>query len=184
MRRDLSSARGGPGPHSGLRALRPPFLTGGKSMNRPLVRAALGVVGWSVGIAVLAQCSAATAIYDAALHAPKCGAVSCSCDSGPSLLLGRDGRGPEPHASNTIAASCADGTSGVFHVDESNDRLRVLTIDNTGFAPGKTVKIEATVWAWTTPSSDHLDLYAASDATNPSWTLLTTMTPTVVGAQT
>jgi hypothetical protein len=110
--------------------------------------------------------------------------VGSSCDSGPSLLLGRDGRGPEPNQPNTINDSCADGTSGTFHADESNDRIRVLTTDGTSFAPGKIVRIEATVWAWTTPSQDRLDLYFAANAQSPSWTFLTTLTPTVAGAQT
>jgi hypothetical protein len=127
---------------------------------------------------------AQTAIFDTGLQAPRCGAVGSSCDSGPSLLLGRDGRGPEPNQPNTINDSCADGTSGTFHVDESNDRIRVLTTDGTSFAPGKTVRIEATVWAWTTSSQDRLDLYFAANASSPSWTFLTTLTPTVAGAQT
>src|SRR5262249_14485275 len=90
-----------------------------------------------------------TAVFDATLKAPSCAAVGSSCDSGPSLLLGRDGIGPEPNQPNTINTSCADGTSGTFHSDESNDRLKVGTLDGTDLAAGKTVKVEATVWAWT-----------------------------------
>jgi trimeric autotransporter adhesin len=125
-----------------------------------------------------------TAVFDPTLRAPQCSTVGRSCDSGAALLLGRDGRGPEPNQPNTIAATCADGTSGVFHVDESNDRLKVSTTDGSDFAPGKTVRIDATVWAWTTPSADRLDLFVASNANSPTWTLLTTLTPTVAGAQT
>jgi len=125
-----------------------------------------------------------TAVYDATLRAPKCAAVGSSCDSGPSLLLGRDGKGPEPNQPNTINSSCADGTSGTYHSDESNDRLKVSTVDGTSFAAGKTVRVDATVWAWTTPSADHLDLYYAASATSPSWTLIGTLTPTAAGAQT
>jgi hypothetical protein len=124
-----------------------------------------------------------TALYDATLKAPRCTAVGSSCDSGPSLLLGRNTKGPEPNQPNTVNTSCADGNSGTFHSDESNDRIRVSTTDGTAFAAGKTVKIEATVWAWTTPSSDHLDLYYAANATSPAWTLVATLTPTVAGAQ-
>ncbi|HSB60819.1 MAG TPA: M36 family metallopeptidase, partial [Vicinamibacteria bacterium] len=72
-----------------------------------------------------------TAVFDAVLQAPRCSTVGPSCDSGPSLLLGRDGRGPEPNQPNTINDSCADGTSGAFHVDESNDRIVVSTTDGT-----------------------------------------------------
>jgi hypothetical protein len=125
-----------------------------------------------------------TAVFDAALQAPKCGTVGSSCDSGASLLLGRDGRGPEPNQPNTINDSCADGTSGTFHVDESNDRIAISTTDGGNFAPGKTVRIDATIWAWTTPSADHLDLYRAANAASPSWTLVATLTPTVAGAST
>src|SRR5262249_26096096 len=32
--------------------------------------------------------------------------------------------------------------------DESNDRIRVTTLDGTALAPGKTVRVEATVWAY------------------------------------
>ncbi len=125
-----------------------------------------------------------TAVFDTALQAPKCGTVGRSCDSGPTLVLGRDGRGPEPNQPNTINDSCLDGTSGTFHSDESNDRIRVLTTDATNFAPGKTVRIEATVWAWTTPTADRLDLYYTANAASPTWTFLATLTPTVAGAQT
>ncbi len=125
-----------------------------------------------------------TATYDATLKAPKCAAVGSSCDSGPSLLLGRDGRGPEPNPPNTINSSCADGTSGTFHSDESTDRIKVSTVDGTSFAAGKTVRIDATVWAWTTPSADHLDLYYAANAASPTWTFIATLTPTAAGAQT
>jgi hypothetical protein len=125
-----------------------------------------------------------TATYDATLKAPKCATVGSSCDSGPSLLLGRDAKGPEPNQPNTVNTSCADGTSGTFHSDESNDRIKVATVDGTSFAAGKAVRIDATVWAWTTPSADHLDLYYAANAASPAWTFLTTLNPTAAGAQT
>jgi subtilisin family serine protease len=125
-----------------------------------------------------------TAAYDATLKAPKCAVAGSSCDSGASLLLGRATKGPEPNQPNTINNSCADGTSGTFHVDESNDRLKVSTIDGTTFAAGKSVRIDATVWAWSTPSSDKLDLYYTANAAAPSWTFIATLTPSVAGAQT
>jgi hypothetical protein len=125
-----------------------------------------------------------TAVFDSTLQAPKCATAGRSCDTGASLVLGRAGLGPEPNQPNTINDSCLDGTSGAFHVDESNDRLRVLTTDGSTFAPGKTVRIDATVWAWTTPSADKLDLYYAASATSPTWTFITTLTPAAAGAQT
>jgi hypothetical protein len=124
------------------------------------------------------------ATFDAARQAPSCTQVGRSCDSGASLLLGRAGLGPEPNQPNTINDSCADGTSGTFHSDESNDRIKVSTTDGTNFAPGKTVTIAATVWAWSTPSSDAADFFYAADATSPVWTFIGTSVPTVAGAQT
>src|SRR5581483_8061620 len=82
-----------------------------------------------------------------------------------------------------INNSCADGTSGTFHSDESNDRIKVYTTDGTTFAAGKTVKVDATVWAYSSFSSDHLDLYYTANANSPSWTLIGTINPTVAGSQ-
>jgi hypothetical protein len=125
-----------------------------------------------------------TATFDAARQAPSCGTtVGRSCDTGTALVLGRASLGPEPNQPNTIADSCADGTAGTFHSDESNDRIRVFTTDGTNFAPGKTVTIQATVWAWTTPSQDTADFYFAANAASPTWTLIGSVTPTVVGSQ-
>ena len=124
-----------------------------------------------------------TATYDSTLKAPKCGTVGNTCDSGAALVLGRGSVGPEPNQPNSINNSCADGTSGSFHSDESNDRVKVSTVDGTDFAPGKQVRVEATVWAWSGYTSDHLDLYYAADATSPSWTLIATVNPTAAGSQ-
>ena len=74
--------------------------------------------------------SSSAAVYDPTLRAPKCATVGSSCDSG-TLLNGRRTLGPEPNQPNTINASCADGTSGTFHSDESNDALKVETVDGT-----------------------------------------------------
>ena len=57
-------------------------------------------------------------------------------------------------------------------------------MDGTSFAAGKTVRIDATVWAWTTPGQDALDLYYTANANSPSWTFLTTIVPPAAGAQT
>ena len=97
---------------------------------------------------------------------------------------GRDGIGPEPNQPNTIYTSCADGTSGTYHSDESLDRLVVKTLDGTDFFEGATVEIDATVWAWSTGSSDTLDLYYTADATSPSWVYITSIVPPSGGAHT
>jgi leucyl aminopeptidase len=126
---------------------------------------------------------ALTAVYDSTLKAPKCGTVGISCDTGASLVIGRATLGPEPNQPNTINNSCADGTSGTYHSDESNDRLKVLTTDGSNFAAGKQVTVQATVWAYSTYTADHLDLYYAANANSPTWTLIGTINPTKAGSQ-
>src|SRR4051812_10237859 len=79
---------------------------------------------------------ALTASYDTTLAAPLCSTQASMCDSG-TLLVGRAGLGPELHAPNTLRGSCADGSAGTFHVDESLDKLRVYTADGSNLAPGK-----------------------------------------------
>jgi hypothetical protein len=140
----------------------------------------------TIALTVNSSTGLQTATYNSTLKAPACSGVGAGCDSGPSLLLGRDtlSGGNEPNQPNTINNSCADGTSGTFHSDESNDRLVVQTTDGSTLAPGKTVKVSATVWAYSGFTSDHLDLYYAADASSPSWVLIATITPTAAGAQT
>ncbi|MEM7354061.1 MAG: M36 family metallopeptidase [Acidobacteriota bacterium] len=122
------------------------------------------------------------AVYNAGLGVPACLAVGSSCDS-TTLVDGRANLGPESNQPNTLDG-CTDGTSGTYHSDESNDRIVVTTLDGSNLTEGATVRIDATVWAWTTPSNDTLDLYFAADANNPSWTLITSLTPATAGAQT
>jgi leucyl aminopeptidase len=123
-----------------------------------------------------------TATYDATLRAPKCASVGIGCDSG-SLLNGRGTMGPESNAPNTINGSCADGNSGTYHSDESNDRIKVSTTDGTNLAAGKQVRVEATAWVYST-TADRLELYYAANATSPVWTLIGTITPPGTGART
>ncbi|WP_257453283.1 M20/M25/M40 family metallo-hydrolase [Archangium lipolyticum] len=122
------------------------------------------------------------ATYDATLKAPKCATVGIGCDSG-TLLNGRASRGPEANAPNTIKSTCADGTSGTYHSDESNDALKVSSVDGTKLTAGKQVKIEAKVWAYSS-TADKLDLYYAANANTPTWTLIGTFSPSGTGAQT
>jgi leucyl aminopeptidase len=141
-----------------------------------------GNVGTSASVAVTVSNTSVLAAYDTALRAPKCANVNAACDSG-TLLNGRNNLGPEPNKPNTINGSCADGASGAYHRDESNDKLKVSTVDGTPFAPGKQVRVEATVWAYSTFSSDKLDLYYTANANSPSWTFIGTLAPTKGGAQ-
>jgi hypothetical protein len=137
----------------------------------------------SVSLTVTPIAVAGTATYDATSKAPKCGTVGNTCDSG-TLLNGRATLGPESNAPNTINSSCADGTSGTYHGDESNDKIKVFTTDGSNFAAGKTVTVQATVWAYSSASSDKLDLYYAASASSPTWTLIGTLTPAAGGVQT
>src|ERR1700692_2735531 len=140
----------------------------------------------TIALTVNSSTGSQTAVYDSTLKAPKCVNVASGCDSGPSLLLGRDtlAGGSEPNQPKTINSSCADGQSGLFHSDESNDRLVVAPTDGSAFAAGKTVKVSATVWAYSGFTSDALDLYYTANATSPSWVFIGTIMPTVAGAQT
>ena len=123
-----------------------------------------------------------TAIFDGALGAPRCSVAGSSCDSG-SLLEGRGTVGPEANQPNTLD-TCADGTSGAYQSDESNERIVVTSLSGSDLAEGDTVEVAVTVWAWSTGSSDTLDLYSTADANNPSWTLIGSFTPPGGGSQT
>ena len=112
------------------------------------------------------------ATYDGTLFtAPKCSHGS-SCDSG-SLLNGRaniGGGGAEPNQPNSLN-SCTDGSDGSYHGDESCDRIVVSRASGgDGYmTEGEVVTITATVWCWSTGTSDYIDFYYASDASNPAW---------------
>ncbi|MGC4118405.1 MAG: Ig-like domain-containing protein [Myxococcales bacterium] len=123
-----------------------------------------------------------TATYNATLRTPKCSSVAASCDSG-TLLTGRAALGPEANAPNTLNGSCSDGGFGTYHSDESLDRLKVSTLDGSPLAAGKAVRIEATVWAWSS-TADKLDLYYAANASSPTWVRIVTLSPTATGSQT
>ncbi len=144
----------------------------------------------SVTVSNVAGPPALTASFDATRQAPLCGSGGKSCDTDASLINGRANitGGPETNQPNTINDSCADGTAGSYHVDESIDRLVVATNDGTALAGGKTVTVSATVWCYTSsPSSDSLDLYYTASIPgtgSPTWTLIGTQACTAGGAQT
>ena len=138
----------------------------------------------TIALTVNSSSGSQTAVFNATLKAPECATVGTSCDSGPSLLLGRDhiSGGAEPNQPNTINSSCSDGTSGTFHSDESNDRI-LVTSSSGALTHGTTATVTATVWAWTGFTSDALDLYYAANANSPSWVFIKTIVPTKAGAQ-
>ncbi|QSQ27694.1 M20/M25/M40 family metallo-hydrolase [Pyxidicoccus parkwayensis] len=143
---------------------------------------AFGNTATTSAVTVTVSNTSTTAAFDPTLKAPRCFSALASCDSG-TLLNGRAGLGPEVNKPNTINGSCADGLNGTYHSDESNDRIKVSTLDGTPFAAGKTVKIEATVYAYSA-TTDKLDLYYAANANSPTWTLIATVSPPGTGIRT
>ncbi|HEX8704619.1 MAG TPA: S8 family serine peptidase, partial [Myxococcaceae bacterium] len=140
-----------------------------------------GNVGSSAAVTVNVN-NPGIASYDANLKAPRCAELGAYCDTG-TLVKGRGTMGPELNASNTINNSCADGNSGTYQNDESLERIRISSVDGSPLAPGKTAKVEFTVWSWSTGTSDSLDIYYTGDANNPSWTFLATLKPAAGGSQ-
>ncbi len=123
------------------------------------------------------------ASFDKKLKAPKCALPGARCWTG-GLVVGRGPLGPEPSAPNTIGASCADGASGYFHLDESSDVIAVRAIDPVaGLKELGAVRIEAKVWATASYATDRLDVYVAPNALSPAWELVDTLTPTRAGPQ-
>jgi len=110
------------------------------------------------------------ATFDPALQAPSCLGPGRSCDSA-GTLTGRDTivGGAEPNQPNTINDSCPDGTVGQFHARESIDRIKVQTLDASQMSPGKVVRVDVTVWGFSTGFADTLDLYYAANAAAPTW---------------
>ena len=131
------------------------------------------------------------AAYDDGLGAPRCLLYGSQCDS-LGLLNGRGAmsNGAEPNAPNTLGTACGDGSSGSYHGDESIDKIVVRSGDVNGgsgaggdMVEGGTATIIATVWPWSTGSSDRADFYIASDANSPNWQFLGTVTPSGSGLQ-
>lgn len=110
------------------------------------------------------------AVFDPGLRAPRCSTVGNLCDSF-ALVNGRGPLGPEPNAPNTLNNSCADTTNGTYHIEESVDRIRVVSTNGGNFATNGTVRVEVGVWGYNTSSNTVL-LYHAADAMNPQWTYI------------
>ena len=112
--------------------------------------------------------------WDATIRAPYCPVVGSVCDTG-TLVDGRGTLGPEAHAPNTIGGTCPDTTGGTYHDTSGGDavdRVRVFTSDGAGFAPGRTVTVETTVWASVFYASRTLQVFHAADARAPQWQLV------------
>jgi hypothetical protein len=79
--------------------------------------------------------------------------------------------------------SCNDGTGGAYHGDESCDRIVVEALGGGYLQVGRVAVIKATVWAWSTGSSDTADFYYSNTATTPSWNHISSKVPSGGGAQ-
>jgi bacterial leucyl aminopeptidase len=126
------------------------------------------------------------ASYESYYKVPRCAYTGSSCDSG-TLLLGRGTLGPETNRPNTLYGSCTDGTSGTFHQDESIDQLRISSVEGGPITMGKTIRIEATVWASSSQYYwDRLELYFERypNSTGRSWTTIATLSASGPGQQT
>lgn len=134
------------------------------------------------------------AVFDSGYAAPACLEAQSFCDTlnmTQSLVNSRDSildnemnPASEPNAPNTLSSSCPDGEMGVYHSDESVDRVRLSSVDGLLFHPNGDVRLDVTVWAGDQFYNDVLALYYAVNAASPSWTLLSTLTPSGPGKYT
>lgn len=117
--------------------------------------------------------------FDPVLGAPLCSQPGAVCASG-GLLEARStlDQFPEPHHPNTVLGTCGDGASGRYHTDESNDWIRVASLDGRPLKAGELARIDTKVWAYST-KNNYMDLYITSNTVHPTWTYLTTLRPEV-----
>ncbi|MFY0524625.1 RCC1 domain-containing protein [Archangium gephyra] len=137
----------------------------------------------SPGVAQAPLAETIYAAYDPTLKAFKCDGVTWNCDPGRDL----DGRGQvitEHYAPSTLGGTCLDGNQGSFMDGEWVRTVRIFTEDQTPLTQGRPASIEVTVQMPTMPQGNFLDLYSSSSVTSPSWTLITTLTPTGTDSQT
>ena len=129
----------------------------------------------------------ATAIFDAALQAPQVRDGRRSRATPAPSLAARaaapSAPSPTSRTRSTTRARTAPRARSTPTSRTTASRSRPSTARN--FAPGKTVRIDATVWAWTTPSADTLDLYYTAEREQPVLDVHHhACTPTAAGAQT
>ncbi len=118
-----------------------------------------------------------TAVFDPVLGAPKCDTVNNLCDT-QKLVMERNSL--EPHAPNTLDG-CADGTSLDQAFSERIHRIIVTRVGGEFLAEKRRAKISVVV-VGDVLNQNAIDLFYASDATNPSWTYITTRQPLIYGS--
>ena len=105
------------------------------------------------------------------------------------MLLNGSKREEASQICQTLLDSCEDGNYGVYHKDESIDRIVIRSgyINGTGLESdleaGKPATIVATVFSYDDGSEDYADFYYASDAYNPIWQYIDTIQPPQGGLQ-
>ncbi|MBK8574248.1 MAG: S8 family serine peptidase [Elusimicrobia bacterium] len=126
---------------------------------------------------VLIENGRTVALFDPLLGVPLCSRPGAACASG-GLLEARSevDKFPEPNQPNTVLGGCADGASGRYHNDESNDWVQVTSLNGRPLKAGSLVRVDAKVWAYST-KNNYLDLYISSDTAHPAWSLIATLRP-------
>eukprot|EP00956_Cyclotella_meneghiniana_P015394 scaffold23535_cov35-Cyclotella_meneghiniana.AAC.4 len=124
------------------------------------------------------------ASFDSQFGAPRCSGAATSCDSGPSLLVGRgNSETREQNHPNTIDG-CADGTGTYNSLHVNRIIVRSGNADQADssdiLVPGRTATIIATINSFSA-SYDWVDFFFASDATNPQWQRIGTLRPSKDG---
>lgn len=119
--------------------------------------------------------------FDPTLGAPRCTALTPSCDTG-RLVRGMGPVGPELNAPNTLGASCADGEAGTYLITATLEGLRITSQDGGPLTAGKQVTLTATVFGFV-PFLEEVNLFHAPDARSPAWTHLARLQVEVPGEQ-
>ncbi|ATB39243.1 hypothetical protein CYFUS_004687 [Cystobacter fuscus] len=158
------------------------------SLNGPLVFSARAYdahynPGASAPIEVLLE-NAGQAVFEPAWGTPVCASVGDRCDSG-RLLEGRGTAGPELNQPNTLGGLCPDGIGGRHLADPSVERIVVFPSQGTSLQEGQLATVQVTVYAEMNPylGFEHVDLFAAADASQPVWTPIAQLLPNALGLQ-
>ncbi len=124
-------------------------------------------------LALTAIAEGTNATYDSGLGAPCCDSSSSPCVANSSLLKSRDEitGTVEPNEPNTIDSECADGTTGTYEDDESNENITLTDLNSTKFGRGHTVNISA--WAYCYSDGSYVR-FIYSNSTLPEWQIIDT----------
>jgi hypothetical protein len=120
-----------------------------------------------------------TAVYDEVMGAPVCDTVMAKCDT-MKLVEGRNRS--EVHAPNTLDG-CVDGAGLDIEYTERIQRLVVSRVGGEFLAENRRAKVSMVV-VGDALAMNWVDVFSASDATQPVWTYVTTLRPLIYGAHT